>query len=399
MFGFPNTPVAFEDIEETEKGLGSSNEERHGMFTVGRWSPLKRPIVWGLALCLPLMGMIAALWASTLGDEARRPADVAISMSIPVRPPNPGETLKAAFTPDASGPAVEGPLANPAFTEPALDPRKPSAPDLELVDASPFGPLPRISEDGRRPIQVYARPYEQGDDQPKIAVLITGLGQQADAINASFHLPGAISLMFSPYTEDLPAHFERARLAGHEVLLELPMEPPDYPASDPGPHTLRASGTVDANIERLNWVLARAPGYFAVAGQGGAFAESAEAAPIMNALAAKGVGMIEIDGGGLAAAGEAADLAYMSALDWIDATPSAQSIDQALGDLEAKARQTGSAIGVAEAYPVTLKHLVDWATTLDQRGISLVPVSAVLLDQADAVANDDQASSLAQSRN
>ncbi len=368
------------------------------MFTVGRWSPLKKPIVWGLALCLPLMGVIAALWSSGVGP-VRSADDVAISLSLPPRPPDPGETLRAAFTPDAEAPAVEGPLANPAFTEPTLDPLKPAAPDLDLVDASPFGPLPRIGEDGRRPLQVYARPYDREDDRPKIAIMVTGLGRQADAINASFHLPGPISLMFSPYTEDLPAQFERARLSGHEVLLELPMEPQDYPASDPGPHTLRASGTVDANIEQLNWVLARAPGYFAVAGRGGAFAESAEAASIMNLLAAKGVGMIEIDGSGLAAAGEAAGLAYMSATEWIDATPSARAIDQALRDLEDRARDAGAAIGIAEPYPVTLQRLVDWAANLEARGIVLVPASAVLLDRSTAIADDDQASNLAQSRN
>ena len=30
----------------------------------------------------------------------------------------------------------------------------------------------------------------------------------------------------------------RAREAGHEVLLEVPMEPFDYPDNDPGPQTL-----------------------------------------------------------------------------------------------------------------------------------------------------------------
>lgn len=367
------------------------------MSTVGRRSSLSKLFKWGLALCLPVLGVVAVLWALT-PSEIRQNTDVSLDLSIPTRPPDPGATLRAAFTPDPNAPAVDGTLANPAFTAPALDPLKPSEPDLTLVDASPFGPLPRIGEDGRRPIRVYARPYDRRDDRPKVAIIVTGLGPQADATNATFHLPGAISLMFSPYTEDLPAYFERARLAGHEVLLELPMEPTDYPASDPGPHTLRASGTVDANIERLNWVLARAPGYFAVGALGGAFAGSAEAAPIMKALAQKGVGMVEIDGTGLANASKDVGLAHISAPEWIDATPSAQAIDQALGELEARAKREGSAIGVAEAYPVTLKRLVDWTAALEARGIALVPASAILLEKTGQV-DDNQASNLAQSRN
>lgn len=367
------------------------------MSTVGRRSPVRKLMAWGLALGLPLLGILAMFWTPSFG-AIRKSSDVSLSQSIPPRPPSPGETLRAAFTPDPNAPAVDGELANPAFTAPTLDPLKPNEPDLELVDASPFGPLPRIGDDGRQPLQTYARPYDRRDERPKVAIMVTGLGPQADATNATFHLPGAISLMFSPYTEDLPAYFERARLAGHEVLLELPMEPPDYPASDPGPHTLRASGTVDANIERLNWVLARAPGYFAVAGRGGAFADSQEAGPVMRELAAKGVGMIEIDGAGLTGASDAADLAYLSAPNWIDDTPSVQAIDQALAELEAKAIEQGRAIGVAEAYPVTLRRLVEWTADLEERGIALVPVSAILLEESGRV-DDNQAPNLAQSRN
>lgn len=367
------------------------------MSTVARLSSLKRLLPWGLAACLAVLGVMTIFWAFG-PDEREQSTDTSLNLSIPTRPPDAGNTLGEAFTLDPNAPAVDGTLANPAFTEPALDPLKPNEPDLALVDASPFGPLPRIGEDGRRPIQVYARPYGRNDDRPKVAIIISGLGPQADATNASFHLPGAISLMFSPYTEDLPAFFERARLAGHEVLLELPMEPDDYPASDPGPYTLRASGTVDANIERLNWVLARAPGYFAVAGSSGAFAGSPEAASVVEALADKGLGMIEIGGEGLASASDDVGLAYLSAPEWIDATPSAQAIDKALEELEASAVQQGRAIGVAEAYPVTLQRLVDWSATLETRGIALVPASAILLEESGET-DDNQASNLAQSRN
>ncbi len=368
------------------------------MWNARRSLSLRKSLIWGSTLTLLMVGTVALVWAAVF-DSPSEQVTASFTTPLPSRPPVPGETLEAAFTPDPSTPDVEGPLANPGFTEPALDDKNPSEPDLTLVDATPFGPLPRIGDDGRRPIQAYARPFEKQGDAPQIAILVTDLGLQSDATNASFHLPSAVSLMFSPYAENLPAYFERARLSGHEVLLQLPLEPADYPANDPGPHTLRASGTVDANIERLNWLLARAPGYFAVGGRGGTFAKSPEAAPIMKALAEKGVGMIEIDGDNLADTSRSANLAYLSAPDWIDTTPSLAGIDQALGDLEAKARLQGYAIGVAEAYPITLKRLVDWASTLEDRGLSLVPVSAIMLDQAGLSTGDNEASSLAQSEN
>jgi polysaccharide deacetylase 2 family uncharacterized protein YibQ len=36
----------------------------------------------------------------------------------------------------------------------------------------------------------------------------------------------------------------RAREDGHEVMLQVPMEPFDYPDNDPGPHTLTAAGAI-----------------------------------------------------------------------------------------------------------------------------------------------------------
>ncbi len=369
------------------------------MSTIGSRLPIRRPIFWFVALGLALSALILS-WSFTSPNSHRRQIEEATFRTpLPARPAESGSTIRTIVDSDDEPEDVDGILANPAFTEPALASLRPKEPDLQLIDASPLGPLPRIAEDGRRPLQTYARPYDAGDANPKIAIVVTGLGLQADATNASFHLPGAVSLMFSPYADDLPALFERARLAGHEVLMELPMEPEDYPTSDPGPHTLRASGTVDANLERLTWILSRAQGYFAVGGHGGAFADSPEAIPVMRALAGRGLGMVEIDGEGLALAGEEVDLPYLSAPDWIDGTPSADAIDQALAELEAGARQDGSAIGIAEPYPITLKRLVEWATTLEGRGLSLVPASAIMLERAEPAGDGDEDASLARSDN
>ena len=60
------------------------------------------------------------------------------------------------------------------------------------------------------------------------------------------------------------AWIDKARGGGHEVLMEVPMEPFDFPDSDPGPHTLRAGQDEDANIQRLTWALTRFTGYAGV---------------------------------------------------------------------------------------------------------------------------------------
>ena len=131
------------------------------------------------------------------------------------------------------GDAAGSPARRPTRIESAT-----VAVDPSLIEHGPFGPLPRIGPDGRRPLFAYARPFNFEDARPKVAVLILGLGLRAELFEAALALPGPIGLQLSPYAPDLPALVERARRAGHEVLLDLPMEPADYPASDPGPHTL-----------------------------------------------------------------------------------------------------------------------------------------------------------------
>ena len=286
-------------------------------------------------------------------------------------------------------PSVQLPLPDPAplaEVEPdAMAASRPvaAAPVLRaLVEDGPFGPLPRIGPDGRRPLLAYARPFDLADRRPRIAILVVGLGLQADLTEAAIRLPGEISLQFSAYAADLPSWVERARRAGHEVLLELPMEPLDYPGNDPGPHTLLAGNPTEDNLKRLDWLLARATGYIAVAGSGARFASSEGARPVLEVLARRGLAVIELGRTDLAASATAFGLPYASAPSAIDADPSSLPIDYALAGLEAEALQNGSALGIAQSYPVSLERVRLWAASLHAKGLALAPVSAVVIEQS-----------------
>lgn len=134
------------------------------------------------------------------------------------------------------GEGVELPLtAQPQPADAAL-------PDPALVEDSPDGKLPIIGADGRQPWQVYARRFDQADRRPRVALVIAGLGLDAEASRAAIaQLPAAVTLGFSPYAHELPNWIGAARQAGHEVLLGLPLEPADFPREDPGPGTLLTS--------------------------------------------------------------------------------------------------------------------------------------------------------------
>ena len=292
--------------------------------------------------------------------------------------PLPAAATRAAIAPS---PPQTGHAPDPAAA-PDTDESAAVAVDPSLIEDGPFGPLPRIGPDGRRALFAYARPFNFEDGRPKVAVMILGLGLRADLFDAALALPGPLGLQLSPYAPDLPALVERARRAGHEVLLGLPMEPADYPASDPGPHTLLVDNSHEENLKRLDWVLSRASGYAALAGAGGRFAGSEQAVAVLDVLARRGLALIEVGAGQLEGAAAAAGLPYASAPHVIDQDPSAQVIDRALADLEAAALAGGSALGLAQDYAVSLERLRLWVTTLADKGLVLAPVSAVLIEQS-----------------
>ncbi|MHB8285290.1 MAG: divergent polysaccharide deacetylase family protein [Caulobacteraceae bacterium] len=249
------------------------------------------------------------------------------------------------------------------------------APAAGLTTPGPGGALPIIAKDGRTPFGVYARPFKD-NGKPKVALIIGGLGLNAAATKSAIErLPPEVTLSFVPYAEGLQGWIDMARANGHEVMLELPMEPLDYPSNDPGPYTLMANGNPGETVKRLEWLLSRATGYFAVTNYlGGKFVSSNSAMATLSAqLKVRGLGMLD-DG---SAAGKGAGIPRASASAVIDEQLSADEIDHQLLGLEAKALAHGSALGSGFSYPVTVDQVAHWAQGVASRGYQLVPASAI----------------------
>lgn len=251
----------------------------------------------------------------------------------------------------------------------------PAAPIAGLSQPGPAGPLPVIASDGRTPFSAYARPFTP-DGRPRVALIVGGLGLNAPATRAAIEaLPPEVTLSFVPYAEGLQAWVDLARADGHEVLLELPMEPEDYPQNDTGPYTLLAGSDIDELDRRLNWLLGRATGYFGVTNYyGEAFlASDSSVNPFMQRLRARGLAFID-DG---QARNRQGAYARASANRVVDEAQDAASILAALNSLEATARADGQALGSGYGFAVTVATAARWVQGLNERGIQLAPASAI----------------------
>jgi hypothetical protein len=317
----------------------------------------------------------------------------------PVTLPDQGEP-PTAMAPLASGPAPSvkslpvapalagrdspGPIADP---DPAL---------LEPLNKGAKQNLPRVASDGRLPMQVYAAGFDHSSRRPRIGLLLAGIGMnEAESDAAIRTLPDAVSLAVSPYAAinrpGLPKLLATARTIGHEYLIAVPLEPAGFPLNDPGPSTLLTSAPPTANVRSLREVLSQIDGYVGVTGVVGtmrgerlaAMTDQIEA--VLAELSSRGLLYVDPrEGGGPVSKtwGRHVDLVIDDAAD--QGVADRAMIDSKLAALEQQARDSGSALGlVMRPTPTAVARIAAWSNGLANRGLTLAPVSALVLPPAE----------------
>ncbi|MGB3388063.1 MAG: divergent polysaccharide deacetylase family protein [Pseudaminobacter sp.] len=371
----------------------------------GHRAPLRERIGLSLrletvAVAVAALVIVAVSTAISLREQPfRTPAAIAVTTpqaSAPV-----AKSVDAAATPQpAAATPSDGPSiihVNPpdASASGVVVIRDPSAigqnlrvahlPDKALIEEGASGPLPVRAADGRRPVDVYARPWS-GARGARIAIVIGGLGvSQTGTQRAIQKLPPEITLAFAPQGNSIGRWMQESRREGHEIIMQLPLEPFDYPNVNPGRNTLTVAASADKNLENLHWTLSRTTNYTGVMNYMGArFAADAEAMrPVMSELGRRG--LLYLDDGS-SARSAAPELALESAVPFavgdtvIDQTRERGAILDKLDELERTARAKGFAIGTGSAFDVTVDAVAAWASEVRKRGIEIVPVSAVVTD-------------------
>jgi uncharacterized protein len=339
---------------------------------------------WAIAAA----GSAATNPGKTSDEASARPPGQAAS-DHPSRYDGPGAQAAAPIAPagrtvtiidGTSGKRQEIVLAEP------VDSKSSTAIDVRLTETSPHGPLPKVAQDGSRVSEVYARPVMTTADKPnapRIAIVVGGLGiggaMTSDALGK---LPGPVTLALAPYGSNLAELAARARGDGHEILLQVPMEPFDYPDNDPGPKTLLTSLDAGQNVDRLQWLMSRVQGYVGIANAMGARFTASEPAlsPVLREAGKRGLIYLDDGSSQRSIASQIAgtnNVPFAKADIVIDAVPTAADVDRALGRLETMARERGVAVGVASALPVSIERIVKWAKAAEARGVLLVPITAV----------------------
>lgn len=282
--------------------------------------------------------------------------------------------------------STAAPAENVVITEleasPAGQPL-PTAPLDQLEEEITEGvKIPKIGADGTRPWAAYAKPFPRSEE-PLVAIIVSGLGQNNATQNA-FRLHENFTLALSPYGREVEMWGNQARNAGHEVLVELPMQTESYPAVDPGPQGILTTLNPKENLERLHWVMSRFAGFVGLMPSANAVVPPAVIHNCLNDIAARGLLLVELkQAAANSSAGEKKNESGLISLainQRIDAEIDAAHIQKKLDELVATAKQNGKAIGLAHAYPLTMQLLQQWQKTLAEQGVRLAPISALAVE-------------------
>lgn len=407
-------------VDDLSVPLGREPKKRRRAIKI----PVPQIIAGALAAFLGLFVLWAVVADDPYGGEPM--AVVPANLRIPAKPsdnpavPRPGAAASGALQRhdgEATAPAASPPGTPPNTTTVTIidgktgakqevvvpAPAGGAAPaqatpiDHKLIEMAPHGAIPKIAADGTRPADAFARPVQPlpgKPNAPRIALIVDGLGVSASATaNAITKLPGQVTLGFVPYGADVAALAARARAAGHEILLQVPMEPFEYPDNDPGPQTLLTSLTPEQNIDRLHWVMSRFQGYVGLANTMGARFTASETSftPILHEIAKRGLIFVDDGSNPRSIAGQiagAGNLPFARADVIIDSVPTPSEIDRALGRLEMAARERNVAVGIASALPVSIEQIAKWAKAAASRGLLLVPITAVTIKGKQTTASE-----------
>ncbi len=270
---------------------------------------------------------------------------------------------------------------------------KPAQPDLprtamtgvnmDLLEKTENGELPVIAKDGTKPWRFYSKPFERKNSQPMVAIVVTGLGHNKGASDGVLKLPEQVTVGFSPYVKDPSVWMAAARATGHEMLIEIPLQPANYPVSDPGPYGLFVDKGVVENEKRLQWLMSRFPTSMGfLTPQNEVFTDNSDMfKALLQSLANRGLMLVvgrEPHRKETRELIDASSTAITVGDILLDEELSVAAIQTRLATLEQQAKKNGYAIGIARAYPITVEQLREWTATLAEKGIVLVPVSAIV---------------------
>ncbi|MGB7335471.1 MAG: divergent polysaccharide deacetylase family protein [Salaquimonas sp.] len=387
-------------VDDFNKPLGQKEEkpskQETGAGDAGKWSGRA-----GLMLGLIALGLIGWQYFKAPDKVPTEPAGEQIAKVEPAQKPDPDKAPAVENDEEVDEPVLgetgltelepNGSIAVPKLRPPEVKPQEiglAHLPDPDLIEKGATGVIPKRGSDGRRPMDVYARePDTTGNfGIARVVLIVGGIGISQTSSQAAIRdLPSAVTLAFAPYGNSLQRWMQTARKKGHELLLQVPMEPFGYPDNSPGAQTLVSSVSPEENQVNLHWLLSRTSNYVGVMNFQGAklLSEPGPLRPIFDELSERGLLFVDDGTAGNSKSSDVANqsiLAHTTAHVQLDQVRTRRDIAEKLDFLVTQAKRTGLAIGVSNGFSETIEMLAEFTKKANELGIEITPVSAIVED-------------------
>jgi polysaccharide deacetylase 2 family uncharacterized protein YibQ len=226
-----------------------------------------------------------------------------------------------------------------------------------------------------------ALPFADLNSRPLVAIVIDDVGLDRPRSKRAWELPGPITMSFLPYAKDLAEQARAARARNKELMLHLPMEPTGR--QDPGPGALLVSLPDSELRQRTLLALDSFDGYVGVNNHMGsrftAFRPGMET--VLRQLKVRGLMFLDSRTTPQSVGdqvGQEIGLPTIARHVFLDDDESLDAVRRKLAETEAIARRQGFVIAIGHPHEATLQALAEWLPTVQGKGMTLAPATAVL---------------------
>ena len=254
-------------------------------------------------------------------------------------------------------------------------------PDVKVSIEAIAAALPNVQKPAWRQFAAKA----EATISPKIVIIIDDLGLDEQASEYLTTMPGPYTLSFLPYADNLERQTTNVRMAGHELMVHLPMQS-HRTSADPGNNALLMGLSFAEFGKRMEWNLSRFDGYVGINNHMGSMLTEDPALMVRLMARLRSDGLLFVDSlttpksvGKRAA--KAIDVPFLARDVFLDNERSASYIGRQLATTERIAKLRGYAIAIGHPYPETLSALVEWQKTLEFKGFRLVAISQIMAEK------------------
>ena len=269
-----------------------------------------------------------------------------------------------------------------------LDRRVHRISDSLRMEARPASGKIGITGEGLRVVLSFSpfveEPKATAKGKPKMVIIMDDLGRDLASAQALLDIDLPVTFAILPGTANASRVATLAHRRGREVLIHIPMEPQNFPETNPGRDALLVKHSKAEIRKRFQDYLDRIP--YAVGGNnhmGSRFTEDREKmATVMAEMKKAGLFFVDSLTTGRSVGFEEARKAGLPTVVrdvFLDNVQDVELISVEIRRLAALAARQGYAVGICHPYPETLEALRRASGFLRAQEIDMVPASQVLI--------------------